>query len=239
MFYQPRYDAEHGTPDGMEALVRWRRDDKMVSARRLYPAGRETGLIIPLGKQVMLQACRDAQTLLQEGLRVCVGVNISTVQFRDPAFLSMVREALRDSGLPAELLELEITEGVMAWDIEHTRTLLTELKLMGVRIAVDDFGTGYSSLGYIKNLPIDVLKIDQSFVRDMLSDRSDAAIVEAIVQMGHALELELIAEGVESAEQAAALQAQGCRLMQGHHYCRPIPFSPTAPATAQPTLSAG
>ena len=96
---------------------------------------------------------------------------------------------------------------------------------MGVRIAVDDFGTGYSSLGYIKSLPIDVLKIDQSFVRDMLSDRSDAAIVEAIVQMGHALELELIAEGVESAEQAAALQAQGCRLMQGYHYCRPIPFS--------------
>ena len=173
----------------------------------------------------MLQACCDAHTLMQDGLRICVGVNISTVQFRDPSFLSMVREALHDTGLPPELLELEITEVVMARDIEHTRTLLTELKQMGVRIAVDDFGTGYSSLAYIKNLPIDVLKIDQSFVRDMLSDRSDAAIVEAIVQMGHALELELIAEGVESAEQAEALKAQGCRLMQGYHYCRPIPFS--------------
>lgn len=225
VFYQPRYDAALGTADGMEALVRWQRGERMVSPADFIPLAEETGLIIPLGRQVMLQACYDAHTLMQDGLRICVGVNISTVQFRDPSFLSMVREALHDTGLPPELLELEITEGVMARDIEHTRTLLTELKQMGVRIAVDDFGTGYSSLAYIKNLPIDVLKIDQSFVRDMLSDRSDAAIVEAIVQMGHALELELIAEGVESAEQAEALKAQGCRLMQGYHYCRPIPFS--------------
>ncbi|WP_425221268.1 two-component system response regulator [Pseudomonas sp.] len=225
VFYQPRYDAALGTADGMEALVRWQRGERMVSPADFIPLAEETGLIIPLGRQVMLQACCDAHTLMQDGLRICVGVNISTVQFRDPSFLSMVREALHDTGLPPELLELEITEGVMARDIEHTRTLLTELKQMGVRIAVDDFGTGYSSLAYIKNLPIDVLKIDQSFVRDMLSDRSDAAIVEAIVQMGHALELELIAEGVESAEQAEALKAQGCRLMQGYHYCRPIPFS--------------
>ena len=219
VFYQPRYDAALGTADGMEALVRWQRGERMVSPADFIPLAEETGLIIPLGRQVMLQACCDAHTLMQDGLRICVGVNISTVQFRDPSFLSMVREALHDTGLPPELL------GVMARDIEHTRTLLTELKQMGVRIAVDDFGTGYSSLAYIKNLPIDVLKIDQSFVRDMLSDRSDAAIVEAIVQMGHALELELIAEGVESAEQAEALKAQGCRLMQGYHYCRPIPFS--------------
>ena len=225
VFYQPRYDAEHGTPDGMEALVRWQRGDKMVSPADFIPLAEETGLIIPLDRQVMTQACHDAYTLMQDGVRICVGVNISTVQFGDPSFMTMVKEALRDTGLPPELLELEITEGVMARDIEHTRTLLTELKQMGVRIAVDDFGTGYSSLAYIKNLPIDVLKIDQSFVRDMLSDQSDAAIVEAIVRMGHALELELIAEGVESAEQAAALQAQGCRLMQGYHYCRPIPFS--------------
>ncbi|MEO1830630.1 MAG: EAL domain-containing protein [Pseudomonas sp.] len=222
--YQPRYDAVHGTSCGMEALVRWRRGDRLVSPAEFIPLAEETGLIIPVGKQVLLQACADARALQLAGQRMIVGVNISAVQFREESFLSMIKEVLLDTGLPGELLELEITEGVVAHDMERTHTLLTELKRMGVRIAIDDFGTGYSSLSYLKKLPIDVLKIDQSFIRDMLSDRSDAAIVEAIVRMGHALELELVAEGVESADQAEALLALGCELMQGYHYCRPMPF---------------
>ncbi len=146
------------------------------------------------------------------------------VQFREESFLDMIKEVLNDTGLPAELLELEITEGVLARDMDQTRALLDELKHMGVRIAIDDFGTGYSSLSYLKRLPIDVLKIDQSFVRDMLTDRSDAAIIEAIVRMGQALDLELVAEGVECSEQSQQLLALGCELMQGYLYCRPMPF---------------
>lgn len=225
VFYQLRFDVSRQQSCGMEALIRWRRaDGELVSPAEFIPLAEETGLIVPMGKQVLHQACHDAKLLLDHGKRLCVGVNISVVQFREESFLDMIKEVLNDTGLPAELLELEITEGVLARDMDQTRALLDELKHMGVRIAIDDFGTGYSSLSYLKRLPIDVLKIDQSFVRDMLTDRSDAAIIEAIVRMGQALDLELVAEGVECSEQSQQLLALGCKLMQGYFYCRPMPF---------------
>ena len=225
VFYQAKFDARRGQICGMEALIRWRNGDgRLVSPAEFIPLAEETGLIVPIGKQVLQRACSDAFALLKMGLPTCVSVNISAVQFREESFLDMVKGILVETALPPTLLELEITEGVLARDIEAAGVTLGELKAMGVRIAIDDFGTGYSSLSYLKRLPIDVLKIDQSFVRDMLVDRSDAAIIEAIVRMGQALDLELIAEGVESPPQVERLLQLGCDLMQGYLYCRPMPF---------------
>lgn len=225
VFYQPKMDARTGCIRGMEALIRCRPSDgTLLSPGEFIPVAEETGLIVPLGRQVLTQACKDACLLMESGFQVPVSVNISAVQFREDNFFDMIRRGLQDSGLPAYLLELEITEGVLADNVVKARETLEALKCMGVRLAIDDFGTGYSSLSYLKQLPIDVLKIDQSFVRDMLDDHSDAAIIEAIVRMGQALGLELIAEGVENQEQAISLMALGCWLMQGYHYCRPVPF---------------
>jgi EAL domain-containing protein (putative c-di-GMP-specific phosphodiesterase class I) len=145
------------------------------------------------------------------------------VQFQDGSFQQQVRDILAESGLRPAALELEITEGVLIQDVGSGLATLNALKALGVRISIDDFGTGYSSMSYLKRLPIDVLKIDQSFVRDMLSTTADAAIVEAIISIGKALNLEMIAEGVETPEQARALLVRGCPIMQGYLYSRPVP----------------
>lgn len=226
VFYQPKVAAEAGTVVGMEALVRWRtKQGELISPSDFIPLAEETGLIIPLGKFVLRQACRDARRLISQGLPIAVCVNISAVQFLDESFLQMVQEILLDSKLQPEYLELEITEGVLAKDVKNTHYILVELRRLGIRIAIDDFGTGYSSLAYLKRFPVDVLKIDQSFVRDMLIDKSDAAIIEAIVKLAQALKLELVAEGVETQAQADALRGYGCNVMQGYLYSRPVPFN--------------
>jgi diguanylate cyclase (GGDEF)-like protein len=225
VFYQAKVIAKNAAVIGMEALVRWRnKDDSVISPAEFIPLAEETGLIIPIGKYVLQQACQDAQTLIDQGINVVISVNISTVQFLEESFLQMVQDALFESRLRPEHLELEITEGVLAKDVDKTLHVLTALRQQGVRIAIDDFGTGYCSLAYLKRFPVDVLKIDQSFVRDMLVDKSDAAIIEAIIKLAQALDLELVAEGVETQGQADALQASGCQIMQGYLYSRPVPF---------------
>lgn len=226
VFYQAKVAAKGTVVVGMEALIRWRnRDGGLISPAEFIPLAEETGLIIPIGKYVLRQACLDAQKLVEQGMPVVVSVNISTVQFVEESFLLMVQDLLQESKLSPEFLELEITEGVLAKDVQNTQYVLTALRNLGVRIAIDDFGTGYSSLAYLKRFPVDVLKIDQSFVRDMLVDKSDAAIIEAIIKLAQALDLELVAEGVETQEQADALQRYGCQIMQGYLYSRPVPFS--------------
>jgi diguanylate cyclase (GGDEF)-like protein len=226
VFYQAKIDALHNRIIGMEALIRWRNHDGvLISPADFIPLAEETGLIIPIGKYVLLQACNDARVLRELGHDISISVNISVVQFREEPFLSMVKSILVESGLEGRFLELEITEGVLARDIDKARETLIQLKTLGVRISIDDFGTGYSSLAYLKRFPIDVLKIDQSFVRDMLTDKSDSAIIEAIIKLGQALSLELVAEGVETQGQADALLGQGCQIMQGYLYCRPVPFA--------------
>jgi diguanylate cyclase (GGDEF)-like protein len=225
VFYQAKVDARHNRIIGMEALIRWRNHDgALVSPVDFIPLAEETGLIIPIGKYVLLQACKDTMVLREQGHDVYISVNISVVQFCEESFLSMVEIILVESGLQGKYLELEITEGVLARDIDNTRETLFHLKTLGIRISIDDFGTGYSSLAYLKRFPIDVLKIDQSFVRDMLTDKSDWAIIEAIIKLSQALSLELVAEGVETREQANALLEQGCQIMQGYLYGRPVPF---------------
>lgn len=225
VFYQAKVDVRHNRTIGMEALIRWRNHDgALVSPADFIPLAEKTGLIIPIGKFILLQACKDTRILREQGHDIYISVNISVVQFREESFLSMVEIILMESGLQGKYLELEITEGVLARDIDSTRETLFHLKTLGVRISIDDFGTGYSSLAYLKRFPIDVLKIDQSFVRDMLTDKSDWAIIQAIIKLGQALSLELVAEGVETREQASALLEQGCQIMQGYLYGRPVPF---------------
>lgn len=226
VFYQAKVAAKDSAVVGIEALIRWRnKDGGLISPAEFIPLAEETGLIIPIGKYVLRQACRDAQVLIEQGMPVVVSVNISAVQFLEESFLQMVQETLLESKLMPSFLELEITEGVLAKDVQNTQQILASLRKQGVRIAIDDFGTGYSSLAYLKRFPVDVLKIDQSFVRDMLVDKSDSAIIEAIIKLAQALDLELVAEGVETQEQADALQGYGCQIMQGYLYSRPVPFS--------------
>ncbi|MDF3935793.1 two-component system response regulator [Pseudomonas citronellolis] len=224
VFYQAKVEATARRIVGVEALIRWRDGDgRLVPPAEFIPLAEETGLIVPIGQQILLRACQDARAWSDAGHDLSVSVNISAVQFRNESFVGQVAEILAQTRVEPQRVELEITEGVLASDRFGSRQTLAALRGLGVRIAIDDFGTGYSSLAYLKRFPIDVLKIDQSFVRDMLQDRSDSAIVEAIVKLGQALGLELVAEGVESAHQEQALVALGCPVMQGYLYCRPIP----------------
>ena len=226
VFYQAKIDARDNRVVGMEALIRWRDGDgNFIPPMDFIPLAEETGLIIPIGQFVLLKACMDAKKFYDQGQVIPVSVNISAVQLQEESFLGMVMSILADSGLSPELLELEITEGVHASPLYNTRETLIALRARGGRISIDDFGTGYSNLTYLKRFPIDVLKIDQSFVKDLLVDKSDAAIIVAIIAFAEALGLELVAEGVETCEQAATLRSLGCNIMQGFLYSRPIPFA--------------
>ena len=224
VFYQAKVAAASQRIVGVEALIRWRNPDgRLVPPAEFIPLAEETGLIVPIGQRILLRACQDARRWHDAGYDLRISVNISAVQFRDEQFVEQVADILAQTGMQPRQVELEITEGVLASDQLGSRQTLAALRELGVRIAIDDFGTGYSSLAYLKRFPVDVLKIDQSFVRDMLHDHSDAAIIEAIIMLGQALELELVAEGVETRAQEQALLALGCEVMQGYLYCQPLP----------------
>ena len=227
LFYQPQVDLQSGHLVGAECLLRWQHPELgIVSPSRFIPIAEDTGLITSIGEWVLRTACAQSRVWQDRGFpAVRMAVNLSARQFRSRNLVATVREILEETQLPVQLLELEVTEGAIMADIDRTISTLRALSEMGVRIAVDDFGTGYSSLAYLAQFPLDVLKIDQSFVRDVV-DRSDVAcVVAAIVGLAHSLDLTVVAEGVESQEQLEFLRTLGCEEIQGYLYSRPLAAS--------------
>jgi diguanylate cyclase (GGDEF)-like protein/PAS domain S-box-containing protein len=224
LHYQPKVNLETGEITGVEALIRWRQPDRgLVPPSQFVPIAEDCGLIIQIGRWVLREACRQARAWQDAGLPpVPITVNVSAVEFRDKGFVESVRRTLSETGLEARYLGLELTEGVLMEDAESTAAVLQELKVMGVQLAVDDFGTGYSSLSYLRQFPIDVLKIDQSFVHQITADPDDSSIVSAIISMGKSLKHLVVAEGIETQEQRAYLQAQRCVEGQGYLFSRPL-----------------
>jgi len=222
--YQAKVDNQ-GMPCGFEALIRW--DSPTlgpVSPTRFIPIAEETGLINPITDFVLRTACGAAAAWAAEGWSgLHMAVNLSARQFAAPKLLAQIGDVLAESGLPAACLQLEITESMLVGDIERTVETLAALKALGVRIAVDDFGTGYSSLAYLKRFPIDILKIDRSFVMECDRDSDGMAIPRAVISLGHSLGLDIVAEGVERQEQFALLREQGCEEFQGYLFSRPLP----------------
>jgi diguanylate cyclase (GGDEF)-like protein/PAS domain S-box-containing protein len=225
LHYQPQINLETGEIIAVEALVRWKTEDSgTVMPGDFIPLAEETGLINEIGEWVLREGCRQAREWQDMGLSKTrrVAINLSARQFGDRAFLDMVARVLADTRLDPSCLELEITESQVMRQTEGMITLLNSLAEMGVNLAIDDFGTGYSSLSYLKRLPIQKLKIDQSFIRDITLDPNDAAIVVAIINMAKSLELETIAEGVETEGQLALLRTKGCRTGQGFYFSAPL-----------------
>ncbi|HEY0845152.1 MAG TPA: EAL domain-containing protein [Noviherbaspirillum sp.] len=225
LHYQPQVDLGSGRILGVEALIRWRHPELgMVSPARFIGLAEENGLIVPIGHWVLHTACRQCADWQRAGLgEIRVAVNLSARQFYERDLVTSIRTVLEETGIAPHLLELELTESMMMSDVEHAVGILHDLKALGVHLSIDDFGTGYSSLAYLKRFPIDLLKIDQSFVRDITADVDDAAIVRSVISLAHSLRLKVIAEGVETAEQLAYLQEHGCDYMQGYFFGRPMP----------------
>ncbi|MDD3354199.1 EAL domain-containing protein [Zoogloea sp.] len=225
LYYQPQVDLASGRIIGMEALLRWFSSELgSVSPAHFIPLAEECGLIVPIGEWVLEEACRQARTWQDRGFpAVPVAVNLSAMQFRRDDIVATVRKALANSALDGQWLELELTESLLMQSGSNVEATLAALKTLGVRMSIDDFGTGYSSLAYLKRFPVDRLKIDQSFVRDVTDDPDDAAIVRAIIQMGRSLRLEVIAEGTESPEQMDFLRDEGCTAAQGYLFSPPLP----------------
>ncbi len=223
--YQAKLDLKTGTINGVEALLRWNSPALgNVSPVQFIPVAEETGMIVSIGKWVLATACAQNVAWQREGLpSICMAVNLSVRQFSDPNLLQEIADVLNATGMDARLLELEITEGMVIQHPAQALTLLNAIKALGVRLAIDDFGTGYSSLGQLKNFPIDTLKIDRSFIRDIATDAGDRAITEAIIAMGKTLSLTVVAEGVETAEQEAFLREHFCDELQGYYFSKPVP----------------
>ena len=225
LHYQPQYDLSRGRIIGSEALLRWKHPERgLLAPSQFLPILEETGMVVSTGDWVLRQACAQNAKWIEQGHRgLRISVNVSSQQFLEPGFASAVAAVLASTGLPPVLLELEITESSLLRDVDVTVNTLHHLKQQGVRLAIDDFGTGYSALAYLKRLPIDVLKIDQSFVRAVTTDPADATITEAIVQLAGGLNLSTIAEGVETLEQLLLLGSYGCTRMQGFLFGKPVP----------------
>ncbi|HEX2501257.1 MAG TPA: EAL domain-containing protein [Methylomirabilota bacterium] len=225
LHYQPQVDLRTARIVGLEALVRWEHPERgLVPPGSFIPIAEETGLILPIGRWVLQTACRQASIWRADteiGLDIVMAVNLSPRQFRHPRLVQDVGEVLAESGLDASGLEVEITEGTAMGDADATVKTLEHLKAIGIRLAIDDFGTGYSSLGYLKRFPIDVLKVDRSFVAGLPANRGDAAIVRAVVGLTRALGLKAVAEGVETADQLTELRELGCDQGQGYFFGRP------------------
>jgi diguanylate cyclase (GGDEF)-like protein/PAS domain S-box-containing protein len=224
LHYQPKVNLKRGEITGAEALLRWTHPIRgAVSPAQFIPVAEDCGLILPIGKWALRQACRQARAWQDAGLALgTMAVNISAMEFRDDRFLADIFAILDDTGLDPKVLELELTESVLMKRAEATESVLKTLRERGVQVAVDDFGTGYSSLSYLRRLPIDALKIDQSFVRQITIDPDETTIVAAVISMGRSLKLRVVAEGVETQQQLAFLQANDCDEAQGYYFSRPV-----------------
>jgi diguanylate cyclase len=224
LYYQPQVNVETGKIKGVEALIRWNSAELgMVSPLDFIPLAEETGLIIPIGKWVLKTACKQAIEWEMSGCKpVRMSVNISAHQFRQPDFIKMIEETLDETGLDPQYLELELTESIVQ-DPTYAIPLMEKLKSMGIKLSLDDFGTGYSSLSYLKLFPLDTLKIDKSFIKTVSSGKKDAAIVKTIINMANSLDLNVIAEGVETTDQLDCLLDKQCDEYQGYLFSRPIP----------------
>ena len=225
LHYQPKLDLKSGKIVGAEALIRWYQPRSgWIKPSDFIPVAEDSGLIVPLTQWVLRQACEQVQSWRAMGLPpLCVSVNISPLDFRQRDFVDKLAAVLKQTGVPPYLLELEITESVLMQNVEETVKTLHTIKAMGVRLALDDFGTGYSSLSYLRRFPIDVLKIDQSFVRGLNVNNQDEQLISAIIGMGRSLELTIIAEGVETLDQLSFLQAQLCEEGQGFLFSKAVP----------------
>lgn len=224
LHYQPKLDLGSGKVVGAEALIRWKKPGQgWVYPSDFIGVAEDSGLIVPLSKWVLAQACRQARAWHAKGLpQLCMSVNVSAIDFRQPDFVEGIERTLKQTGMEPAFLELEITEGVLMQNVDATMVALNQLKALGVRLAIDDFGTGYSSLSYLQRFPIDVLKIDQSFIRDLNRDSNDAALVSAIISLGKSLKLTIIAEGVETLEQLNFLKALQCEEGQGYYFSKAV-----------------
>lgn len=224
LHYQPQIDLASGALTGVEALVRWQHPERgLVSPAHFIPLAEETGLIVPLGEWVLKAACQQQKSWIEAGLNVPqMAVNLSTRQFRQRDFPGKVASVLRETGLPAQYLELEITESCAMEHASETINQLNQLNQMGLQLSIDDFGTGYSSLAYLKRFPIDKLKIDSSFIHDLPLDQNDAAIAKSIIGLAHNMQLTVVAEGVEQEHQVKWLCEQGCDQAQGFYYAKPM-----------------
>ncbi|MET0067459.1 MAG: EAL domain-containing protein [Candidatus Thiodiazotropha sp.] len=225
LYYQPQIDLETGELVAAEALLRWHQPELgMIPPGEFIPLAEETGMIIELGEWVLKEACRQNKAWQAAGYApIRIAINLSSMQFIQRDLSTRVARCLSESGLQAEYLEFEITESIIMRNVNETIATLDEFKSMGISISVDDFGTGYSSLSYLKRFPLDVLKVDRSFVKDIPDDQDDVTITSAIIAMAHQLNLGVVAEGVETEEQLAFLRQQGCELAQGYHFSKPLP----------------
>ncbi len=224
LHYQPKMDVSTGAVVGAEALLRWTHPERgQIAPMKFIPVAEDSGLILPIGGWVLREACGQAKAWLDDGLPTTpMSINVSGVQLQDATFLHQVLAVLGETGLAPELLEMELTESVLMHLPEHAQSALQHLRNLGVTVSIDDFGTGYSSLSYLKRLPIDTLKIDQSFLHQMTGSADGTAIAVAIIRMGKSLNLRVVAEGVESAEQLAFLKEHDCDEAQGFYFSQPV-----------------
>lgn len=224
LYYQPKIDMNLGKVHGMEALIRWNNPDEgLIGPNKFIPIAEEMGLILPIGEWVLREACRQNKEWLDKGYQpIRVSVNISGMQFQQKDFVDIVKNVLEDTGIESQYLELEITESIAMIDIKYTIEVLKKLKSLGVYISIDDFGTGYSSFSYLKEMSVDELKIDRTFIMDVNTNTKNMSIVKAIIHLAHELNLEVTAEGAETEEHIQFLKENNCDKVQGYYYSKPV-----------------
>ncbi len=227
LYYQPKLNLSDGSLNSLEALIRWDNPELgMISPAKFIPLAEDTGLIMQIGEWVLQEACRANKAWQDQGYQpICVSVNLSPKQFRHQDIALLVANVLANTGLDPQYLELEITETAVMDNVEIAICKLNDIKRMGVKMSVDDFGTGYSSISYLRQFPISILKIDQSFIKGIPTNQNDLAITSAIIALAHSLDMKVVAEGVENADQLQYLADNNCDIVQGYYLSRPLPES--------------